>query len=64
MKKETNYRVIVNEGSELYQHIEHCGTDLAYAEKQFESIKSESEENHTVELQKTDDYETWQTVRS
>jgi hypothetical protein len=63
MKKETYYRIAVNEGSELYQHIEPCGTDLAYAEKKFEKIKSECEENDAVELQKTDDYETWQTVK-
>jgi hypothetical protein len=46
------YRVAVNKDSDIYKHIEPCGEDLAFAERQYESIKKELSETDTIELQK------------
>lgn len=63
MKTETYYRVAINQNSEIYSHFEPCGVDLNYAEKQFDAIKKECEDDDTVELQKTTDYENWEKIK-
>jgi DNA-binding MurR/RpiR family transcriptional regulator len=46
------YRIAVNKNSELYSHFEPCGTDLQYAEKEFNKICAECQYcEDTVELQ-------------
>jgi hypothetical protein len=64
MKTETYYRIAVNKNSELYSHFEPCGTDLSYAEKEFNKVKKECEKDDTVELQKDENLSgNWVTIK-
>ena len=65
MKNETYYRIAVNKDSEIYRHFEPCGTDISFAEKEYEKAKRECIETDTVELQKDEGFMgIWVTIKS
>jgi hypothetical protein len=51
-----NYRIVVNENSDLFKHIETVGEDLLYAKKEFERMKQELNCDDTICLQEEIDY--------